>query len=219
MKIFKVLYQIAMLALLTGNTLERWQTVHSSMIEKDAGKPFIHRLRVIHIYEADYNLLLKLLWSRRLTWNSHINNTLHKSQSGSCPGRRVIEVVVFKEHKYLYARQTRTTLMTMDNDAKACYDRVICNLAMMTSRYFGMPINACKMQANTLKAMKFHVRTTMGISNDHYTHTQATPVHGSGQGSCASPAIWLLISSILMRCLDDAVPGMAMFPIDRKSVV
>ena len=37
------------------------------MIKKASGQPLISRLRVIHLYEADYNLLLKLLWSRRLT--------------------------------------------------------------------------------------------------------------------------------------------------------
>jgi hypothetical protein len=37
-----------------------------------------------------------------------------------------------------------------------------------------------------------------------------TPVHGTGQGSCASPAIWLLISSILMDCLSELGNGLTM---------
>ena len=60
-KIFEVLHHITMAAVRPGETLNRWKFVHSSMLEKDTGKPFLHRLRVIHIYEADYNLVLKLL--------------------------------------------------------------------------------------------------------------------------------------------------------------
>ena len=212
MQIFEVLHYITMAAVRSGESLDRWKVVHSSMLEKDIGKPYINRLRVIHIYEADYNLVLKILWARQLTWHAHTKNALHEAQAGSRPGRKAIDVVVFKEMKYLHSRLTRTTLMTMDNDAKACYDRIVCNLAMLTSQYFGMPSNACLMQAKTLQHMRFHLRTAMGISDNYYTHTSKTPVHGSGQGSCASPTLWLIISSILMRCLDNTSSGMKIFP-------
>jgi rhamnose utilization protein RhaD (predicted bifunctional aldolase and dehydrogenase) len=60
-------------------------------------------------------------------------------------------VVNQKEMKYLYAILTRTGLATMDNDAKSCYDRIICNLAMIVSQYFGVSARAAKMQATTLQ--------------------------------------------------------------------
>ena len=189
------------------------------MLEKEPGNPLVHRLRVIHIYEADYNLLLKLLWARKLTWNAHLNGTLHEAQAGSRPGKRAIDLVVYKEQKYLYSRLTRTPLLTMDNDAKACYDRIVCNLAMLISQYFGMPQNACSMQAKTLENMEFHLKTALGLSENYYKHTSTTPVHGSGQGSCASPTLWLLISTILMRCLDQGNPGMAMVQINKTEKI
>ena len=49
-----------------GISLTRWQNVVNSMIEKEPGNPRIHRLRVIHLYEADYNLVLGLFWARKL---------------------------------------------------------------------------------------------------------------------------------------------------------
>jgi hypothetical protein len=43
-----------------GFATKRWCTSVTVMIEKDPGNPRIERLRVIHLFEADYNLSLKL---------------------------------------------------------------------------------------------------------------------------------------------------------------
>ena len=81
---------------------------------------------------------------------------------------------------------------------------------MMISQYFGMSKRACDMQAKTLKTMQFRLRTAMGDSTQQYSHSTDTPIHGTGQGSCASPAIWLTLSSILMDCLNELAGGMTM---------
>jgi hypothetical protein len=39
-------------------TFERWKTIVNVMIQKEPGNSKIHHLRVIHIYEADFNLLI-----------------------------------------------------------------------------------------------------------------------------------------------------------------
>ncbi|KAI2494432.1 hypothetical protein MHU86_20115 [Fragilaria crotonensis] len=38
-----------------GIAIPRWCRATNVMIEKDAGKPCIHRLRIVHLFEADYN--------------------------------------------------------------------------------------------------------------------------------------------------------------------
>lgn len=43
--------------------LMRWQNVVNSIIEKEPGNPKMHRLRVIHLYEADNNLILGIFWA------------------------------------------------------------------------------------------------------------------------------------------------------------
>jgi hypothetical protein len=48
-----------------GFAPKRWCTSVTVMIEKDPGNPRIERLRVIHLFEADYNLSLKMLWGKR----------------------------------------------------------------------------------------------------------------------------------------------------------
>lgn len=208
--IMGVYYNIATAALGWGITLDRWHNSITTMIEKQPGCSRINKLRVIHLYEADYNLLLKIIWARRLVWHAHDLNKLNAGQAGLIPGRNSIDVVIQKEMKYLYATLTRTGLATMDNDAKSCYDRIICNLAMMVSQYFGVSREAASMQAETLQKMIFRIRTAIRDSQRAYRHSASTPIHGTGQGSCASPAIWLLVCSSLMDCLSKLGFGMTL---------
>lgn len=216
-QIKEVYFHIALAATLSGNTLTRWSNSSTMMIEKIPGQPRIHKLRVIHIFEADFNLMLKLLWARRLVWHAHKNNALHESQAGSRPDHRCIDVVLRKTMNYLYSTLTRTPLITIDNDAKACYDRIICNVAMLVSKYFGMTKEACQFHAKTLQQMKFKIRTAAGDSSTTYQHTAATPIHGTGQGSCASPCLWLLISTILLACYASKATGMIQHNVTSKT--
>jgi hypothetical protein len=65
-KIMGVYFQIATIAFKIGASLERRQQSITTMIEKIPGTPKINKLRVIHLYKADYNLLLKIIWAKRL---------------------------------------------------------------------------------------------------------------------------------------------------------
>ena len=62
-EIFRAHFSILKHAVKHGKSLKCWQKVVNSMIEKEPGNPKIHCLRVIHLYEADYNLLLAIFWS------------------------------------------------------------------------------------------------------------------------------------------------------------
>jgi hypothetical protein len=65
-----------------GFSPKRWQTVVNAMLEKIPGKPLLHKLRVIHILEADYNLVLKEIFGRRLMWNCETKGILGDLQDG-----------------------------------------------------------------------------------------------------------------------------------------
>jgi hypothetical protein len=67
-------------ALQTGFVFERWRNIVNAMIEKLSGRPQINKLRVIHLLEADLNLALGIIWSRRLmnkarNWESSETNS------------------------------------------------------------------------------------------------------------------------------------------------
>ena len=54
----------------------------NAMLEKEPGNPKIHRLRVIHLYEADDNLILSIKW-RKLLHHACDNGFINASNFGS----------------------------------------------------------------------------------------------------------------------------------------
>ena len=51
----------------SGVPLTRWLTSLNVMIEKIPAVPRINKIRVINIYEVDYNLMLKYFWPKQTT--------------------------------------------------------------------------------------------------------------------------------------------------------
>jgi hypothetical protein len=81
-QILNVQTHIINIPLQQGFSPERWQTVINAMLEKIQGRPMLHKLRVIHIMEADYNLILKILFGKRLMQNCERHGTLGQLQDG-----------------------------------------------------------------------------------------------------------------------------------------
>ena len=180
----------------TGHSLHRWQTIVNTMIFKETGNYKINRLRVIHIYEADFNLLLAIKW-RQLIQSAEMSGSINEGLFGGRPGREAQSLTFLEELKYDLSILTRRTLFHFDNDAASCYDRIIISLASLLNRKYGMHRRVTAVHAKTLEEARFHLRTPSGISTESYTHSLQFPIYGSGQGSGNSPAIWLFISSTI----------------------
>jgi hypothetical protein len=68
-----------------------------------------------------------------------------------------MEPVLLKHLSYDLSRQSRTNLATFDNDASACYDRIIVALAtMLAARRLCMPRNAVQTHAEALRMMRYY---------------------------------------------------------------
>jgi hypothetical protein len=68
-----------------GFAPKQWCTSVMVMIKKDPGNPQIERLRVIHLFEAYYNLRLKLIWGSQMVYQGKDNNCFGKQQHSSRP--------------------------------------------------------------------------------------------------------------------------------------
>jgi hypothetical protein len=73
-------------SLKTGYSFQRWQKVINVMILKEPGNLKIHCLRVIHLYEADFALILAVKW-RNLIHHSVHHGLIHHSQYGWLLGK------------------------------------------------------------------------------------------------------------------------------------
>jgi hypothetical protein len=62
-------------------SLRRWKEIVNVMILKSVGEYYIHRLRVIHLYEANFNFILGIKW-KQLLHHAEATNILHSGQYG-----------------------------------------------------------------------------------------------------------------------------------------
>lgn len=194
-----------------GISVPRWCNAVNVLIEKDQGQPRINRLRIIHLFEADYNLFLKIMWGSRLVQRALHMNLLNPGQHGSVPGRTTMDPIMLNHLTTDLCRVLKINYVRFDNDASACFDRIIVALGMLAARRCGMPKNAVRSHAKSLELMRYTVKTVYGISETSYRGTPFEPLFGTGQGSGASPAVWLTLVVLLLNTLDRIIPDRISF--------
>jgi hypothetical protein len=118
-------YLLMQLAVTHCHTYKRWQVVHNFLIEKTPGLPLLNKLRVIHIYEADWSLIQRFYVAYKLTSIAAKEETTTPEQAGGRPGRSSIELAINRVVTYEIIRLQRLSGAVMYNDAKACYDRLL----------------------------------------------------------------------------------------------
>jgi len=114
-----------------GFVPSRWCNSVTVMIEKDPGSPRIERLRIIHLFEADYNFCLKLLWGCRMVYQGVKHGCFGHQQYGSRPRHQAIDTVHRKALTFDLSRILRTNLGLLDNDALGCFNRIVVSLGMI----------------------------------------------------------------------------------------
>jgi hypothetical protein len=158
---------------------------------------------------SNYNWTLGLIFGRRMVHDAEQQDHLNESQWGSRPGRSTEEALIHKILSYEISRLTRTPLGTLDNDAKACYDRIIMLFALLLCQKHGVPLSACKLSAKALIAAKYAIKTGFGISKVTYSSTIDQPTHGPGQGSRQASALWMVVSCLLFTAMYEQCHGVS----------
>ena len=192
-----------------GIGLDCWRKVVNIMIHKLDGSYLINKLQVIHLFEADYNGTIGILFNRKLLYQAERKKLLNNNQWGCRPHRQAEDALMLKELTYNIAHTTKTTLATFDNDATGCFDRVPCTIAMLASRRLGASKNMCRLQADTLQNIQHQLCTAFGLSSSTYNSTDDIEIHGQGQGSRAGPPTWVFISSLLLDCMEQQATGVS----------
>jgi hypothetical protein len=180
---------------------KRWEYILTCMLAKESGIPRIHRLRVIHLYKCDLNLLFSLVF-RELDQHCEDNFLLNKGVYGCRPNRRAMDPVFVDVTQNEMAMVTRKALVKFNNDATACFDRILVHLLSLCLQSFGCPKKLTKILGELLRVAKYAIKTGIGISKETYQHSDESPAFGSGQGSAASAQGWTKLVSMLFDIHD-----------------
>jgi hypothetical protein len=187
------------LAVAHCHTYERWKTAHNFFLEKIPGNPLVEKLRVIHIYEADWNIILKYYLTHKVLQTANYQQTLAPEQAGGRPGRRAIDEATKTVILYETCSLQRVTGGIMYNDAKACFDRIIENISNMSCMREGLPVSIAKLHHQTVSTIKYFIKHKWGIAPHPNGHNCPDPFYGVGQGSGDAGTRWGFISDCIIR--------------------
>jgi hypothetical protein len=173
------------------------------MLEKITGKPMLHKLRVIHILEADYNLAQKLIFGKCLLQNCKKYDTLENLQDGFRKGRSTMQTLLLNEITNDYNKCLRINNYVGMTDILGCFDRIVAPVISLLNIKNGCPVKAVEMHSSTLKQAQYYPKTKSGISTMYYQHSNDTLVQGNGQGAGDSPSQWCQQSAMIFDLYAD----------------
>jgi hypothetical protein len=172
-EILNAIATVATVAIRHGIILDRWLYV---MIEKIPGQPLVHKLRIIHLVEADFNLLVGILWGQRVMAQAEALHALDDQQYHSWKGCSTKDTALLKHIMYDLMCITHSDGAKFNNDAKACYDRIIPNLMSLCGQQLGLPQHIVQAHANLLLNAHYHLKTTLGVIDTFYLNSPEQPL-------------------------------------------
>ena len=150
----------------------------------------MNKLRIVQLYEPDFNTMLKLMLGRRLMWHSERHGLNVHQLHGSRKGKSTYEALITVRVIHDMARSQRDYIVSIFNDLKGCYDRVRPALNTVSTRRIGLPKQVTFCHAKTLRKMKHHIRTNFGISKDTIQWDQKSNPGGLGKYNGGSYVSW-----------------------------
>jgi len=192
---------MATIPMLTGISPLRWRRTLNVMLEKMAGNCSVEKLRIIMLFEADFNNNNKWL-GRAIMANAERHQALAAEQYGSRKGKAAGIQCLNKRLYYDYIRGMRIPAALCSNDAKSCYDRIVLIIAALCLCRLGAPPKATESMISTLAQLRHQVRSAFGTSDmSQGQEDWPEPVAGIGQGNGAGPQIWAAVSTPLFEIL------------------
>jgi hypothetical protein len=135
---------------------------------------------------------------RDMMRSAEASNILAREQFGSRKHHQSNTAALNKRLTMDILCQGRQAGALCSNDAKSCYDRTVHNIATIAMRRTGMPPEPVRSMFETLQKAAHRVTTAYSISTQTYGTKLAIPYQGVGQGNGAGPAIWAVISTVII---------------------
>ena len=198
-----------------GFTYNEWEISVHCMLMKDE-LPFIHRLRIIQLFEGDMNGALQLLFGKRQMNYMEKHNLNSDATYGGRKGKGCHQALNRIQYTTLYSRTMRQPMGLVDVDATGCFDRMVGRLLSLINQCNGMAQKAAACQAEVLHNMKHYVKTTRGISEKYIKRDKMTLLEGNGQGNAALVPGWHGHNEIMCKVYKKLIHGSRITSPDKR---
>jgi len=169
------------------------------MVEKMVGDFNVKKLRIILLFEADFNANNKWI-GRAVMHQAERHNLMAPEQFGSRKFKTMIHQCLNKQLFYDFQQFTRSPAALCSNDTKSCYDRITLLAAALCLCRLGASKSMVSSMITTIHEMEHHIHTTYGDSKISASCSSwQAPTAGIGQGNGAGPHIWAAVSTLIFQ--------------------
>jgi hypothetical protein len=145
----QVIFGLAKAAARPGFYLQRWTQVVNVMIHKKIGCIELNKLRVIHLFEANFNLLVGLFFGRRGMYHQVDHGLIHGGQFGQ-PGEECQDTAFSKVLTNIVSDFSKTPIGQFESDAMVCFDREVMRFVFTCFQSTGAPMGPLRMWEQAL---------------------------------------------------------------------
>ena len=108
---------------------KRWRKTVQIMLQKETNAPWIHRLRIIELFDAQVNAGFQIFIGRQMVKKAVTDSRLHEASYGSTPGCMALSALIQKVLIVDQQRIERRSGGIFDCNAPGCYERILPPLA------------------------------------------------------------------------------------------
>ncbi len=188
----------------------RWRQTVQTMLENEPGAPWIHRLRIIELFDAQANAGFQIFVGRRMMRHAVNSGLLREELFGSTPGKMAVSAVIQKMIATDQLRIERRAGGIFDCDASGCYDRILPPLASIHLQALGIQDTIGTFLAQLMFLAKRHVKTKQGVSRKNIGTKRNRVLHGIGQGNGGGPAMWISHLTVMFTALSSVCYGIVL---------
>ena len=215
-----------------GFTYKRWEQSWHCMIKK-LKDPILPKLRIVQLFEGDFNAGLKYLIGKKMMEHMNEANIHDPETFGSRSGKTAPEALINLQLLFDHQRTWRIPISIIFNDAIGCYDRIIPTLCELAMRARGCPKGIAQCHTLTQKGMIHRIRIATGISEGiikfSLEHLEVVvektlvciqgKTGGIGQGGGAGPLAWIAVIDVMLAAYRTINKGaMVIDPIQLYSI-
>jgi len=135
-------------------------------------------------------------------------NALAMEQYGSRAGLAAIFQSLNMQLFLDVMQQRKIPTAICSNDATSCYDWIVHRFTALAALHLGVPLTAMEVMFGIIQHLQHFIRTAYGDSLQSFLGTNSSkPIQGLGQGNGAGPAIWAIVSSLILDSVQNVGYG------------